>query len=214
MEQIIDVLPFFCYVMRTDYYNNVSKYPTRGEFENLVAQIKTIPGCEDYNADKAYTYFAGKRQAKGDTGGKAKKQGQAKNQPKSQQSTSAEILYPSLANEKSALAKLDVLLTETPDPTDDIVKIWAARIGKGVWPEDIKTYAALRRAKRPSEDPPPRAPSTTASQLPTPESSISPEPHSAPTSPVVESSWGKVEIEEDVKDQLVSDDEDEPSSKG
>ncbi|KAI0720722.1 hypothetical protein C8T65DRAFT_273292 [Cerioporus squamosus] len=49
------------------------------------------------------------------------------------------------------------------------------------------------------------------SQLPTPASSTSPEPRSQPTSPVVESSWGQVEAEEDddedVKDELCSDDE-------
>ncbi|KAJ8502317.1 hypothetical protein ONZ51_g63 [Trametes cubensis] len=204
--------------MQTDYYTNVNKYPTKQELQNLVAQITVIPGCEDYNTDKAYAYFAGKRQQNGDTRAKIKKQGRAQQQPNQPQPpTSAEILYPTLVNEMSVLAKLDVLLTETPHPTDDVVKIWATRIGNGVWPEDIKTYAALKRARRPSEDaavqpPRPHAMSTTASHLPTPESSISPEPHSTPTSPVVESSWGKVELEEDVKDQLVSDEEDEPSA--
>ncbi|KAI0656894.1 hypothetical protein C8Q70DRAFT_935249 [Cubamyces menziesii] len=145
--------PQEAYDILSDYYTNVNKYPTKQELQNLVAQITVIPGCEDYNTDKAYAYFAGKRQQNGDTRAKIKKQGRAQQQPNQPQPpTSAEILYPTLVNEMSVLAKLDVLLTETPHPTDDVVKIWATRIGNGVWPEDIKTYAALKRARRPSED--------------------------------------------------------------
>lgn len=66
------------------------------------------------------------------------------------------------------------------------------------------------RLQIPFELPPFRR-SPPLSQLPTPASSTSPEPRSQPTSPVVESSWGQVSLEEDddedVKDELYSDDE-------
>lgn len=48
------------------------------------------------------------------------------------------------------------------------------------------------------------------SQLPTPDSSISPEPLSTPTSPVVETSWGKPAVKEEFEDELESEDELEP----
>ncbi|KAI8969410.1 hypothetical protein BD414DRAFT_510992 [Trametes punicea] len=191
------------YDILIDYYNNVSKYPKKPELERLVARIKTIPGCEDYSVDKAYGYFAQKRQTLGDT----------RRKDVQRPSTSGHILYPSIADKMSVVAKLDVLLYETPEPQLELARIWANRLGHGVTPEDIITYADLKRIQKRDENPP-LAPTRVrlSSQLPTPESSISPEPRSTPTSPVVECSWGKREPEEDVKDELQDDIEDQLTS--
>ncbi len=51
------------------------------------------------------------------------------------------------------------------------------------------------------------------SQLPTPDSSISPEPLSTPTSPVVETSWGTAEVKEELEDELESEEEEEELGK-
>ncbi|KAL7277350.1 hypothetical protein ACG7TL_009209 [Trametes sanguinea] len=207
--------PSAAYDLLIEFYDNhPTKYPKKDELELLAARIRALPRCEDYTAEKASTYIAGRRQNKGDA---VRGRG-----PKASASSSAQILYPSLANHASVVAKLDVLLNETPEPSAELARIWANRLGRGVAPEDILTYADLKRIQRDhgnSAGPPrqrdhsnsaglPRVP-TASSQLPTPESSTSPEPHSTPTSPVVETSWGKVDSEDEVKDELQDDEIDE-----
>ncbi|OSD01456.1 hypothetical protein PYCCODRAFT_1436386 [Trametes coccinea BRFM310] len=195
--------PSAAYDLLIDFYDNhPTKYPKKYELELLAARIRALPGCEDYTAEKASTYIAGRRQNKGDA---VRGRG-----PKAAASSSAQILYPSLANHASVVAKLDVLLNETPEPSAELARIWANRLGRGVAPEDILTYADLKRIQRRHGNSagPPRVP-VASSQLPTPESSTSPEPHSTPTSPVVETSWGKVDSEDEVKDELQDDEYEE-----
>ncbi|KAI0366804.1 hypothetical protein BV20DRAFT_981717 [Pilatotrama ljubarskyi] len=197
------------YDILTDYYNNVTKNPKRYERESLAMRIKCLPGCADYTQEKVQHYFAGKRQAE-----KHKAQSQAQTQKPPVQpgsSTSGHILYPSLVNDPSVLPKLDVLLNETPNPSLVVANIWASRLGGGVLMGDIITYAELRRAQERPESATRVVVPSSRSQLPTPESSTSPEPHSTPTSPVVETSWGKVEQVDEVKHELESEYEDDES---
>ncbi|KAI9063786.1 hypothetical protein FKP32DRAFT_675261 [Trametes sanguinea] len=194
--------PPVVYDILVDYYEKKTKYPTREQYEQLAATIRNIPGCEDYTAERASHYFAGRRQSKGETTRNRRKETKAA-------SSSAQI-----PNHASIVAKLDVLLKETPEPSMELAQIWARSLSNGVVPEDILTYADLRRIQRNHMNSAslPRVPPT-SSQLPTPESSTSPEPHSTPTSPVVETSWGKVESEDEILDELQDDDyEDETAS--
>ncbi|KAI0350825.1 hypothetical protein OH77DRAFT_1524519 [Trametes cingulata] len=192
------------YDILTEYYNTVTKNPKKQQRIELAERVRRIPGCEDYTPDNVLSYFAGKRQGEKR---KAQSRTQAQSSPAQPGASSGHILYPTLVNDPAVLPKLDVLLRETPNPSMVVASIWAGRLGGGVLPRDIMTYADLRRAQELPEDKP-RIPSS-RSQLPTPESSTSPEPHSTPTSPVVETTWGKVEPADDVKDELESDNEED-----
>ncbi|KAI1788635.1 hypothetical protein LXA43DRAFT_629936 [Ganoderma leucocontextum] len=177
------------------FYRDVTDRPTKQERLKLAEQVRGIPGCEDYKSTDVSGYFSRKRKA----------DARASNQPELATPpvamTKAKILYPSLARGPKSLQRLEVLLGDDPDPSAEIAAIWAERIGYNAKAKDILTYARLRRAQKvhaplsPSSPvstmpalprlPPFSAPRTQASHLPTP--SISPEPASLPTSPVVES---------------------------
>ncbi|KAL1946293.1 hypothetical protein VTO73DRAFT_15420 [Trametes versicolor] len=206
------------YDLLTQYYENVTAYPTKAERIAFVEQVKKIPGGEDYTQEKMNAYFAGKRTNQGMT----KKSLPASDQPRAAHPppkhakqpprlplperkpslNTAQILYPSLITDPSILPKLDILLDDTPSPPLDVAKIWASRLGSNVQLNDIITYADLRLARMRRGDPP-----IMHSQLPTPDSSISPEPLSTPTSPVVETSWGKPAVKEEFEDELESEDD-------
>ena len=110
--------------MQTDYYTNVNKYPTKQDLQNLVAQITVIPGCEDYNTDKAYAYFAGKRQQNGDTRAKIKKQGRAQQQPNQPQPpTSAEIREYSRSHNHSGAPAHGTRLRSISDASERDVRV-------------------------------------------------------------------------------------------
>lgn len=49
------------------------------------------------------------------------------------------------------VAKLGVLLEEEPSPAPEVAATWAEVLAEGVVPEDILTYALLRRVKRDME---------------------------------------------------------------
>ncbi|KAI0642626.1 hypothetical protein C8Q79DRAFT_983126 [Trametes meyenii] len=138
----------------TDYYVDVNKYPQKSECIMLAQKIQEISGCEDYTPEKVKLYFSAKRYAKGNTKGRVGTKPHGQPVPSGMEfevaqpspfSRSAHILYPSIANEPSILSKLDVLLSETPEPTPGIAQIWANRLAVG--PADIMTYADLRRAQ-------------------------------------------------------------------
>ena len=46
----------------------------------------------------------------------------------------------------SVIRKLNVLLDDDPDPSPEVVEVWADSLGNGVVAEHILTYAFLRRA--------------------------------------------------------------------
>ena len=46
----------------------------------------------------------------------------------------------------SVVSKLDILLQDDPDPSPEVAEIWAEGLRDDVVPEDILTYAFLRRA--------------------------------------------------------------------
>ncbi|KAI0676501.1 hypothetical protein C8Q78DRAFT_26500 [Trametes maxima] len=145
-------LPQEAYELLTDYYDNVNQYPQRSECIMLADRIRKMPGCDDYTPDKVKQYFGTKRYTKGNTRARTgtKPSGQPRDvKPQVAQHqafvNSAHILYPSLASEPSILSKLDILLSETPDPTPNVAQIWASRLA--VVAADIITYAELRRAQ-------------------------------------------------------------------
>ncbi|KAH9855320.1 hypothetical protein C2E23DRAFT_883270 [Lenzites betulinus] len=191
------------YELLSDYFYNVNQYSTKADRIKLAQQVAQMPGAGDYTHEKVHQYFASKRQSKAAKASRQTAQPAQSSASPPAPPSSAHILYPSLATDRLIIPKLDVLLNETPKPTPSTAKIWAAKLGPGVQPGDITTYAELRLAQVPG-----KLRIHSPSQLPTPNSSLSPEPLKSPVSPVVETSWGKVDPD-DVKDELYSDYEDE-----
>ncbi|KAI0819404.1 hypothetical protein BC628DRAFT_1423810 [Trametes gibbosa] len=176
--------PQAVYDILSAYFYDVNQYPTKEERIKLAEQVSRIRGAEDYTQEKVQHYFMGKRQSNAAKASRKAAQSQAASQahspaPPPGPPSSAHILYPSLASDPSVIPKLDVLLRDTPEPSPTVLKIWAGKLGQGVLTEDITTYAELRRAERRPGKVYVRSPS----QLPTPESSTSPEPLVSPTSP-------------------------------
>ncbi|KAI0631062.1 hypothetical protein C8Q77DRAFT_180994 [Trametes polyzona] len=196
--------PQAVYDIFTEYYNNVNPRPSFTECATLADRARRIKGAEDCTADKVQAYFKTKykrTRKPGDPPASSGRSAYMPHQINAPQSAS-DILYPTLLTDPSILANIRVLLHETPKPKADVAKIWASRLGRGVYYKDIITYAKLRLAREEPGNPTMRLHTSPPSQLPTPESSTSPEPRSTPTSPVVETSWGKTESDEDVKDEL------------
>ena len=46
----------------------------------------------------------------------------------------------------AVVQKLDVLLWEEPDPTEEVAAIWADTLGEGTTAQQILTYAFLKQA--------------------------------------------------------------------
>ncbi|PIL23511.1 hypothetical protein GSI_14823 [Ganoderma sinense ZZ0214-1] len=189
--------PKQAYDILGDFYHNVSDHPSKRQRLELAERVRRIPGCEDYTSTNVSGYFSRKRQT-------ARASDEARRHPGSpalptSKESPAQILYPSLTKGPRVIPLLEVLLSEDPNPSDEIATIWAERLGYQAKAKDILTFARLRSARKPHSPPPlpssfstmpplPRlppfsAPRTQASHLPTP--STSPEPASLPTSPVV-----------------------------
>ncbi|KAM5533381.1 hypothetical protein V8D89_012931 [Ganoderma adspersum] len=189
--------PPAAYEILSDFYYSVTDRPSRKERLELAEKVRRIPGCEDYKSADVTKYFTCKRQ------NMARASDGARHQPDSTtpqaSAASAKILYPSLMRGPKSIQRLEVLLRDDPDPSEEIAVIWAERIGYQAKAKDILTYAKLSRVRKPHSPPPPpstfstmpplpqlpsfSAPRTQASHLPTP--STSPEPASLPTSPLV-----------------------------
>ncbi|KAI0764622.1 hypothetical protein BD413DRAFT_170042 [Trametes elegans] len=192
------------YDILTEYYTHVNTNPSKSERMMLSERIRCKPGCEDYTPDKVYAYFAGKR-ASASKRTRATQPARASDNPPDSSTQAARILYPSLTNDPDAFQKLNILLDDTPEPSLQTIGIWAQVIGGGVSANDIKLYADLRRAQIGSKSPTSRPPAPQRSHLLTPESSTSPEPLSS----TVDAKPYKVEEDEEIKDELESEDEPE-----
>lgn len=63
-------------------------------------------------------------------------------------------MYPSLTRGPKSIQRLEVLLRDDPDPSEEIAAIWAERIGYQAKAKDILTYAKLCRVRKPHSPPP------------------------------------------------------------
>ncbi|KAI1782082.1 hypothetical protein LXA43DRAFT_1053300 [Ganoderma leucocontextum] len=141
------------YAILNDYFVNVSQWPDPTDQEELAEQVRRVPGCEFYTTRQVYSYFANNR-AKViknvgtdvvlPTGIKKRRSRRKASQADVDPGPSLQTM--SDADPDSVLSKLNVLLDDEPDPSPEVVEIWAESLGHAVVPEHILTYAFLRRA--------------------------------------------------------------------
>nr|VWO94508.1 Efflux pump membrane transporter [Ganoderma boninense] len=210
-------LPKDAYKILRNFYNDVTSKPSKSQRIELAEKVRsTVRGCEDYSSRDVSGYFTGRRKRKTTTD-------KARQEPEptalsASEASPAQILYPSLAKGPTVIPRLEVLLEDDPDPSEEIAAIWAEQLRYHAKAKDILTFAKLRRARKlhsPTLPPPTfstmpplhrllpsSAPRTQASHLPTP--STSPEPTSLPTSPVVENTGiiGRIAADVSVKEEV------------
>ncbi|OBZ67592.1 hypothetical protein A0H81_12399 [Grifola frondosa] len=184
------------YALLNDYYTRVQR-PSIAERKELLARLHVLPGCEHYTTQNVTVWFCQKRKSE------RMKQTKAR--------TSHDILYPSLKS-PGVIEDLEILTSETPNPSEEMVKIWSQRLG--VVYSEVLTWIAVKREKSQrksiAEDPGPSgamAGSSTRLQLLTPELSTSPEPqiHISPAmSPEIEQNAISEYVDEDVDTDIPS----------
>ncbi|KAM5536472.1 hypothetical protein V8D89_009908 [Ganoderma adspersum] len=140
------------YAILNDYFENVSQWPDPTAQEDLAERVRGVKGCEFYTVRQVYSYFANNRAKFIKTGGKdfvlptggAPRQGRRKASRGDLGPASSRPLSDSAQD--SVTHKLNILLDDEPDPSPEVVEVWADSLGNGVVAEHILTYAFLRRA--------------------------------------------------------------------
>ncbi|KAM5535355.1 hypothetical protein V8D89_011040 [Ganoderma adspersum] len=140
------------YAILNDYFENVSQWPDPTAQEDLAERVRGVGGCEFYTVRQVYSYFANNRAKFIKTGGNdfvlptgdAPRRGRRKASRGDLRPASSRPLSDSAQD--SVTHKLNVLLDDEPDPSPEVVEVWADSLGNGVVAEHILTYAFLRRA--------------------------------------------------------------------
>jgi len=168
----------------TEFWSKVSKSPSPEQLAQLAAQICAMPNCEHYTTEKVKKWF--------------------QRRPKDN-SELVSFLYPSFTPD--VLDKLVALYKSDSEPTEKTVEIWAQILEEryGANPKDVNRWIALRqqrqqktkkeresnreirKQKKPNivEEQPENADAGRSTQslpqLPTPETTASPEPTGSKT---------------------------------
>ncbi|PIL27939.1 transcription factor [Ganoderma sinense ZZ0214-1] len=122
------------YAILNDYFVNVSKWPDSAAQEDLAERVRQVEDCEFYTARQVYSYFANNR-------AKIRYVGSDAALPTGDSARRGRRKAPD-----SVIQKLNVLLNDEPDPSPEVVEVWAESLGSGVVAQHILTYAFLRRA--------------------------------------------------------------------
>ncbi|EPT00574.1 hypothetical protein FOMPIDRAFT_1049611 [Fomitopsis schrenkii] len=153
-------------------------YPTRDQKNETLTKIQALPGCGHYTYVNLNSRLHGHRKRDAETG-IANSGGLRKDKYIARDATTtAQILYPTLLNDKNTIPYLVILWKEAPCPTSTQIKLWAKQLK--VQESDIRAWMELELDnQRQSTN------RVATTQLPTPASSCSPEPASpiTPTSP-------------------------------
>lgn len=162
------------YALLNQYFAQTPS-PDKERYGELYARLHAMPGCEWYTPDALRRWFAVKRRTIRDrakTGA-----GVGRSVTPTVASSSRDILYPSLTS--PAIAALEILIRESPSPTDLEISVWARRLRADS--TDVQTWIDLWRARNPEAA---AGVAKAEPHWPTPEPSASPPPTLSPSSTV------------------------------
>ncbi|KAH8105928.1 hypothetical protein BXZ70DRAFT_1004225 [Cristinia sonorae] len=160
-----------------EFYDTVSTHPTPAQAQVLLAEVLKIPSCSFYTLEKVKAWFINHRRQKEYK--KETKPDVSKADVPQMSSSLRKTLYPSFTKPRT-IEHLHELHNMVPDPTEEVLAIWATRLEVNI--EDIKTWRKLSLNRNESK------PDITGDtnqplgkrQLPTPQSTASPEPNEEP----------------------------------
>ncbi|KAI0739975.1 hypothetical protein C8Q80DRAFT_206944 [Daedaleopsis nitida] len=142
-------LPREAYDIMDDYFFNVSTWPSEPDRVELAKRLLRIAGCEHYTPAHVYSYFANKRlslrkrfpgrdNTDAETNSRVKATGTSR--PNVARTASGDIA-----------ATLDVLLSEQPNLSSEVMEIWARTLGNELTVEQILAYRFLHTRAPPEQ---------------------------------------------------------------
>ncbi|PCH35289.1 hypothetical protein WOLCODRAFT_125701 [Wolfiporia cocos MD-104 SS10] len=161
-------------------FRAINPDPSITERKELLKRIHALPDCEHYTLNRLTTVLKQKRD---------RIHGPPKTPKEQEQLTVDDILYPSFKGQPKITGWLRILLAETKNPSEELIRVWASKLK--VKHDDISAWISVERVKNTVKQEPVSEDSslaiTAVPQLPTPATSCSPEPDSGLKSPAVES---------------------------